>query len=331
MQTLTENKEQLIEFYRQMVLIRLFEERAAQLYTQAHIGGYCHLNVGEEATVVGTLSALGPEDIVFTYYREHGHAIALGSDPAAVMAELCGKQTGVSKGRGGSMHLFDLENRLYGGYGIVGGHLPLAVGAALAIQYRNEKRVVMCLFGEGATNIGAFHEALNLAKVYHLPVLFVCVNNQYAMGSTIEEDSAVPEVWMKACAYDIPAERVDGMDLFAVREASERLVREVRETGEPRILEANTYRFRGHSMADAGRYRTEDEVRQWQERDPIQAVVRRLEEDGILDSELRKRLDSAAEEEVERATRFALESPHPDTNHLFDYLYTEDEETTIAN
>lgn len=326
MATTIENKQQLLDNYRMMVLIRHFEERAAQLYTQAHIGGYCHLNIGEEATVVGALSTLGPKDIVFTAYRDHGHALALGSDPGAVMAELCGKATGVSKGRGGSMHLFDLEHRLYGGYGIVGGHLPLAVGAALAIQYREEDGVVMCIFGEGATNIGAFHESMNMAKVYHLPVLFFCANNQYAMGSMPEEDSAVPEMWMKACAYDMAAERIDGMDFFSVREATQRAVNRVRESREPMFLEAFTYRFRGHSMADAGRYRSQDEVREWQRRDPIQLLGRRLEEDGVLDTRTREDIEKAVDDEVERATRFALESPSPEIDDLYQYVYTEEDQ-----
>ncbi|MDQ3855357.1 MAG: thiamine pyrophosphate-dependent enzyme, partial [Chloroflexota bacterium] len=285
---------------------------------------YCHLNIGEEATVVGTLSVLQDSDYVFTYYREHGHALTLGSDPGAVMAELCGKVTGVSKGRGGSMHLFDLENRLYGGYGIVGGHLPLAVGAALAVEYREQDSVVMCLFGEGATNIGAFHEALNMAKVYHLPVLFVCVNNQYAMGASINEDSAVPEMWMKACAYNIEAEQVDGMDLFRVREATQRMLDKVRQTREPLFLEAHTYRFRGHSMADAGSYRTKDEVQEWQQRDPIQLFARKLEEQGMLDSALREQIDASVQEEIERATQFALDSPSPEISDLHLYVYSED-------
>jgi len=318
----TENKEQLLELYRKMLLIRLFEERAAQLYTQAHIGGYCHLNIGEEAAVVGTLTALRDTDYVYTYYREHGHALTLGSDPAAVMAELCGKVTGVSKGRGGSMHLFDLDNRLYGGYGIVGGHLPLAVGAALAIQYREQDDVVMCLFGEGATNIGGFHEALNLSKVYHLPVVYICINNQYAMGSRPDEDSAVPEAWMKACAYNMEAERVDGMEMFTVREAAKRAVNKVRDTRDPYFLEVETYRFRGHSMADAGAYRSRDEVQEWQRRDPIALYAARLEEEGVFDSELREEIDSSVEQEIERAVKFALESPSPDVENLYDNVYT---------
>ncbi len=324
MKVRTEKKEQLLDFYRQMMLIRRFEEKAAQLYTQAYIGGYCHLNVGEEATVVGALSALGPDDYVVSNYREHGHALTLGSDPGAVMAELLGKETGVSRGRGGSMHLFDPEHRLYGGYGIVGGQIPLAVGMAMAVQYRGQDRVVMCLFGEGATNIGAFHESLNMAKVYRLPVLFLCVNNQYAMGSTPNEASAVPEMVTKALAYDMPAEQVDGMDLLEVRDATLRNVEQIRETGEPRFLEAITYRFRGHSMADAGRYRTQEELRRWQERDPINTFVRYLEDEGVLTQELREQIDASVEEEVERATQFAMDSPAPDVADLYKYVYAED-------
>jgi pyruvate dehydrogenase E1 component alpha subunit len=323
MQTRTENKQELLDMYRQMVLIRLFEEKAAELYTQAHIGGYCHLNIGEEASVVGVLSTLREDDHVFTAYREHGHAIALGSDPGAVMAELCGKSTGVSKGRGGSMHLFDKQNHLYGGWGIVGAHLPLATGAALAVDYRGEDSIVMCLFGEGATNIGSFHEALNMAKVYGLPVLWVCVNNQYAMGAAVSEDSAVPRMYMKACAYDTPGELVDGMDLFAVREATQRAVDYVREHRQPYFLETETYRFRGHSMADAGKYRTREEVQEWQQRDPIHLFAARLQEEGVLDMGLREQIDASVEEEVERITRFALESPDPDPSELMRYVYAE--------
>lgn len=319
-------QKQLLDLYREMVLIRAFEERAAQLYTQAHIGGYCHLNIGEEATVVGALSVVQPQDYVFSSYRSHGHALALGSDPGAVMAELCGKATGVSKGRGGSMHLFDLEHRFFGGYGIVGGHLPLAVGAALAAQYRGEDAIAVCIFGEGATNIGSFHESLNMAKVYHLPVLFFCANNLYAMGATPDEDSAVPEMYRKAYAYDIPSERIDGMDLLAVREATQRAADQVRTTGEPYFLEAITYRFRGHSMADAGRYRSQDEVKQWQARDPIQLFGRRLEEEGVLDSGLREEIKGEVDAEIERATEFALQSPNPDVADLYRYVYTEEGE-----
>ena len=326
MSTQTRDKQQLLDIYRQMVLIRLFEEKAAQLYTQAHIGGYCHLNIGEEATVVGALSTLRPTDYVVSNYREHGHALALGSDPGAVMAELCGKVTGVSKGRGGSMHLFDKEHRLYGGYGIVGAQLPLAVGIGYAIEYRDEDDIVVCLFGEGATNIGAFHEALNMAKVYELPVLFFCVNNQFAMGARIHEDSAVPQMTQKACAYDIPAEQVDGMDLFAVREVTQRTVDRMRETRQPMFLEADTYRFRGHSMADAGKYRTQEEVQEWLQRDPIHTYAHILEEQGVLDQALREQIDASVEEEVERAAQFALDSPTPEVKDLFEYVYVEDGE-----
>jgi pyruvate dehydrogenase E1 component alpha subunit len=225
------------------------------------------------------------------------------------------------------MHLFDMEHRLFGGYGIVGGHLPLAVGAALAIQYREEDGVAFCLFGEGATNIGAFHESMNMAKVYRLPVLFICVNNQYAMGATPEEDSAEPEIWKKAGAYNMPSERIDGMDLFAVRETTQRYADRVRETGEPAFLESFTYRFRGHSMADAGRsYRTQDEILEWQQRDPIQLFGRKLEEEGVLDTALRGEIEGAVDQEVERATRFALDSPDPEIETLFEYVYTEGEE-----
>lgn len=320
----TENKEKLLEFYRDMKLIRRFEEKAAQLYTQAYIGGYCHLNIGEEATIVGAFSPLREDDYVVSYYREHGHAIALGTDPGAIMAELLGKDTGISKGRGGSMHLFDPEHRLWGGYGIVGGQIPLAVGMAMAVQYRQQDKVVMCVLGEGATNIGAFHESMNMAKIYNLPLLFFCINNQYAMGSTVNEASAVPLMTTKAQAYDMPAEQVDGMDLLAVRDVTQRHIEQVRETSEPHFIEAITYRFRGHSMADAARYRTQEELRQWQQRDPINTYANFLHDENVLTPELRDQIDASVEEEIERVTQFAMDSPEPDVKSLYDYVYAED-------
>jgi pyruvate dehydrogenase E1 component alpha subunit len=318
-----EHKIQLVGWYHQMVLIRLFEEAAAEMYTRARIGGYLHLNIGEEATVVGAMDALAPQDYVFSNYREHGHAIARGVDPKAVMAELFGKATGVSKGRGGSMHIFDLSKRFMGGYGIVGGALPLAVGVGLAMQYQNSDAVVLSVFGEGATNIGAFHESLNLAALWNLPVVFLCVNNMYAMGKRVDEDSAVTEIWRKAYAYDMASERVDGMDILAVYDAISRAVERARGEHRPTLIEAVTYRYRGHSMADPGRYRTADEVEAWRRRDPILAFKEQLEQAGLMDAAEAARIDAEVEREVADCVQFSEESPFPALSSLYDHVLHE--------
>ena len=318
-----ENREELVRLYREMMLIRRFEERVGEMYTRARIGGYTHLNIGEEAAIVGSLSALRPDDYVFTNYREHGHALMRGITPEAVMAELFGRVTGCAKGRGGSMHLFDYDRRFLGGYAIVGGSLPLSVGVALAIDYRGTDEVVYSLFGEGTTNIGAFYESLNLAKLWKLPVLFFCNNNQFAMGSRPEDDSAVAEVYRKACAFDMVAEVVDGTDVLAVREATERLVRHVREKKDPVLLEVVSYRIRGHSMADPARYRTQEEVQEWAARDPIGSFYKKLSDARLLDAEESRRIETEVEDEVERAVQFAESSEHPDPSTLFDHIYAD--------
>jgi pyruvate dehydrogenase E1 component alpha subunit len=316
-----ERRAQLVHWYYLMLLIRRFEESAAEMYTRARIGGYLHLNIGEEATVVGAMNALAPPDYVVSNYREHGHAIARGVEPKAVMAELFGKATGTSKGRGGSMHLFDLKKRFLGGYGIVGGAIPLATGVAFAMQYRSDDAIVASVFGEGATNIGAFHESLNLAALWDLPVVFLCVNNLYAMGKRIDEDSAVTEIWRKAAAYDMAAERVDGMDILAVHESMTKAVELARHQHRPSLIEAVTYRFRGHSMADAGRYRTSEEVELWRRRDPIEAFRTKLERAGLIDSNEVARLDVDVEREIEAAVQFAEASPFPAISTLYDDVY----------
>jgi len=318
-----ERRSELVGWYRKMVLIRHFEEAAAVAYTRARIGGYLHLNIGEEATVVGSMAALKPHDFVYSNYREHGHALVRGTPATLVMAELYGKETGISKGRGGSMHLFDLKKRLMGGYGIVGGAIPLAVGAALAQQYQSTDAVVMTIFGEGATNIGAFNESMNLAALWNLPVVFFCQNNQFAMGKRVNEDSAVPEIWRKACAYDMAAERVDGMDLLAVYAATVRAVDRARFELRPTLIESVTYRFRGHSMADAGKYRTAEEVDEWRRRDPILNFRDRLERAGLLTSQQADEIEASIEKEIEEAVQFADESPFPALSSLYDDVYCE--------
>src|SRR5438105_13196599 len=237
-----------MRLYRQMYFIRRFEERCQEMYTRAKIGGYCHLNIGEEATVVGGIAALKGGACICTGYREHGPAIARGVDPKAVMAELFGRETGTSHGRGGSMHIYDAEYRFMGGYGIVGGHLPLAVGAGFAIKYEKAKDVVFCMFGDGATNIGAFHESLNFAAVFKLPVVWFCINNKYGMGTAVERASAVPDMYKKACAYDMEAIQVDGMNVLDVLHKTGEIVEKTRQDSRPRFIEAVTYRYKGHSV-----------------------------------------------------------------------------------
>jgi pyruvate dehydrogenase E1 component alpha subunit len=317
--------DEYVGYLRIMMLIREFEDRTGEMYTRAKIGGYCHLNSGEEATVVGAITALRDEDYIFSAYREHGHALARGIPARAIMAELFGKETGTSKGRGGSMHIYDASKRFMGGYGIVGGHLPLAVGAAFAIDYRGSDDAVLCLFGEGATNIGAFHESLNIAKVWRLPVVWLCVNNQYAMGSPEAADSATAELHHKARGYDMEGVKVDGMDLLAVQSAIRDAVRKARYDRMPSLVEAETYRYRGHSMADAGTYRSPEEIDFWKARDPIILWSNRLRENGLIDDARIDQLRSEVEAEVRDAVEFADKSPDPLLDELHLYTYASDE------
>jgi pyruvate dehydrogenase E1 component alpha subunit len=315
------DRETLLKVYREMLLIRRFEEKTAEMYQAARIGGFCHLNIGEEATIVGTISALRKEDYVYSNYREHGHAIAKGVDPGAIMAELFGKETGTSKGRGGSMHLFDREHRFFGGYAIVGEALPLACGTGYAIRYQDKDEVVMSIFGDGATNIGAFHESLNVAKLWQLPVVFVCINNQYGMGTAVSRASAVTEIWKKALAYDMTGERVDGMDVLAVREVTERLVEQARSRHQPSLLECVTYRYKGHSMSDPDTYRGKDEIKEWQQRDAILLLGEHLQKQKILSDKDIERIDEEVMSQVDDTVRFAEESPEPDIKDLFRDIY----------
>ncbi len=315
----------LLGLYRQMLLIRRFEEKAAEMYQMSRIGGFCHLNIGEEATIVGAISALRPQDYVYSNYREHGHAIAKGVDPKAVMAELFGKETGTSRGRGGSMHLFSQEHRFYGGYAIVGEGMPLACGTAYAIRYQSRPEVVMSIIGDGATNIGAFHESLNVAKLWKLPVVFVIVNNQYGMGTSVKRASAITELWRKACAYDMTGEQVDGMDVLAVRQVTDGLVGQARERHEPSLLECVTYRYRGHSMSDPDTYRGKDEIQEWRARDAILSFGEHLKKQKMLTDQDIERIDQEVTAEVEETVRFADESPEPKTEELYRDVYAEDE------
>ncbi len=303
---------------RQMLLIRHFEEKAAEAYALGKIGGFCHLYIGQEAVAVGSLAALRDDDYVISSYREHGQALVRGISAGAVMAELFGKATGCSKGKGGSMHLFDAEKRFMGGHGIVGGHVPLGAGIGFAIKYKGGNQVCICYFGEAAVNIGAFHETLNMASVYHLPVIFCCENNRYGMGTAFERVAAVTDVAEHACSYDMAAELVNGMDALAVYAATQRAVERARKGGHPTLLEVRTYRFMGHSMSDPlhGVYRTKDEVEEQKKRDPISQLALKLKEDGALDQAGLDALDAEVRAEVEEAVKFADASPDPDPGEL---------------
>jgi len=307
---------------RQMLLIRRFEEKAAEAYALGKIGGFCHLYIGQEAVAVGSLAALRDDDYVISSYREHGQALTRGVPATAVMAELYGKATGCSKGKGGSMHLFDAGRRFLGGHGIVGGHIPLAAGIGFAIRYKDGDQVCICYFGEAAVNIGAFHEALNMASVYKLPVIFCCENNRYGMGTAFERVAAVTDVVEHACSYDMAAEVVDGMDALAVYAATERAAERARQGGHPTLLEVRTYRFMGHSMSDPlhGVYRTKEEVEEQRKRDPIAQLAHKLKDEGALDDAALDALDAEARAQTDEAARFAEQSPDPDPAELYTHV-----------
>ncbi len=313
------------DYYRQMALIRAFELRAAELYQRAKIGGYCHLNLGEEATVVGLMAALEPRDYLFTTYREHGYALARGLEPGPVMAELFGKATGVSGGRGGSMHLFDAKRGLLGGYGIVGGQIPPATGVALALTYRGEPgddaEAVMCLLGDGATNIGAFHESLNLAALWRLPIVYVIVNNELGMGTPVARAAAEPDLYKRGCSYRIPGERVDGGDVVAVRDAARAALTRARTQRRPGLLETVSHRLRGHSVVDPAKYRSKEEADRLRSLDPVPTLRSRLITAGILDGQTARRIDDDVEAEVDAAVAFAEDSPDPQPGALFEHAY----------
>jgi len=313
-----------LSLLRVMVLIRRFEEQAAELYTQGKIRGFLHLYIGEEAIAAGVLSVLGPEDAVVSTYREHGHALARGVSAASIMAEMYGKATGCSGGRGGSMHLFDVARRFYGGNAIVAGGIPIAVGLALADRQLARKRVTACFFGEGAVAEGEFHESMNLAALWQLPVLFLCENNFYAMGTALQRSQAVTDIASRAASYGMPSEPVDGMDVLAVAQAAQRAVEAIRASPGPRFLELRTYRFRAHSMYDPELYRSKEEVERWKKRDPIPAWEARLREAGALDDAGRARIESEVAAEIEAAVVFAERSPWEPTEDLLKDVHTEE-------
>ena len=318
---LTLQETQLLELYRRMVLIRQFEEKTAEMYARGKITGFCHLYAGEEAVAVGAIYALYDKDYVLSTYREHGHCLAKGADPKVVMAELFGKVTGISKGRGGSMHLFDPDLRFMGGYAIVGGGLPIATGLGLSVQYNEGPEVVCCFFGDGALPQGAFHESLNMASLWKLPVVFVCENNFYGMGTMVQNAICQEELYRFAEPYKMPGVRVDGMDVLEVYGATMEAVARAREGDGPSLIEAVTYRFRGHSMSDPAEYRSKREERIWQERDPIKNLRRRmLGERHVAEARLGD-IEAAVAREIEEAVKFADESPEPSVDELGTGIY----------
>jgi pyruvate dehydrogenase E1 component alpha subunit len=317
---------EFLTLYRDMLLIRRFEEKSAEMYALAKIAGFLHLYIGQEAVAVGCIHAIRPDDYVMSAYRDHGHCLARGSDPNQVMAELFGKATGLCKGKGGSMHLIDVERNFMGGYAIVGGHLPLAVGLAFAARYRKEDRVVLCFFGDGAVPSGQSHEAFNLAALWRLPVIFVCENNRYGMGTPVAREMVLyKDIAERAKAHGIEAEQVNGMDVLAVKELTERVVAMVRTDPQPYFIEAATYRFMGHSMSDPahGQYRTKEEVGEARKRDPLISLKTRILQDGLAAEADLKQMEQEVIETVTECVRFAEDSPFPHADALYDDVYVE--------
>jgi pyruvate dehydrogenase E1 component alpha subunit len=309
------------EWLETMTLIRRFEERAGEMYARAKIGGFLHLSIGEEATIVGSTRALRESDYLVSTYRSHGYALARGTEPERVMAELFGRVDGCCGGHGGSMHMFDFERRFMGGYGIVGGNLPIASGIALGSDYTGTDEVTLCTFGDGASNQGTFGETLNLAALWRLPVVFVVINNQFGMGTSLERHSAVTDLQRKGESLGVPGTRCDGMDVLDTHGVVAEAVERVREDRRPMLVEAVTYRFRGHSMADPEEYRSKEEVAHWRERDPIPAFGALLEREGILDAQGRDGLDREAVARVDAAVEFAETSPFPASESLYEDIY----------
>lgn len=310
------------DLYQMMVLSRLFETEAERQYKAAKIGGYCHISSGQEAATIGSVAVMEEDDLLVTGYRCHGFALARGLSPESVMAELFGRRDGCAHGRGGSMHLLDVEHGFYGGWGIVAGQLPIATGLALGLVRQNRPQAVLCELGDGAVNMGAWHESLNLAALWNLPVVFLIINNEYAMGTAVERASSEPELYKRAAAFRMHGERVDGNDLDAVIEATGRLMSEARQERRPAVLEAMTYRYRGHSVADAGlSYRTREEVKEQQQQDPILRVREQLRtEEGMEDEDFAK-IDEWAERRVRESVEFADASPEPDVSGLAAGMY----------
>jgi pyruvate dehydrogenase E1 component alpha subunit len=314
-------REEALALYRSMLLIRRFEERCAQLYVEGKIGGFLHLYIGQEAVGVGALSLLRPDDYFITSYRDHGYALARGTDPRPLMAELCGRSTGVSRGKGGSMHFYDVPLRNFGGDGIVGGHLPVAAGMGYGVRLRGSNQVVLCFFGDGAVNEGAFHEALNVSALWNLPVVYVIENNRYGMGTPLDRASSVKDLYQRGSAYGMPRREVNGMDLIAVREVMGEAIQRARVDKRPTLIEAETYRYRGHSMSDPGKYRSKEEIEEMMRFDPIFQFGQRLMDQERVDKAELDSLDKDVQAQVEDSVTFADKSPWPAPEELYEDVY----------
>ncbi len=319
------DRERNLEIYRTMLLIRRLEEKTAEAYTQGKIGGFLHLYIGQEAVATGVISALEPDDHLVTHYRDHGYAIAKGCDPGRILAEMYGKSTGLSGGKGGSMHLADVKRHFWGGYAIVGGHLPLATGLAQSIKYQGKDEIVVCVMGDGSTNIGMFHESLNMASLYQLPIIYLVENNLFSMGTPLKEHTSLPEIHQKARGYGMPGDRFDGMDIDVVYEHVATAAQRARTGGGPSLLEAMTYRFRGHSMADPQFYRTKSDVEEVRShRDPIQIHAQRQIERGVFSEADTKQIADEIDQMVIDSARFADESPFPEPEALWADVYVQE-------
>lgn len=318
------DKKTYLQWYEQMLLMRKFEEKAGQLYGMQKIRGFCHLYIGQEAVAAGMMSALREDDNLITAYRDHGLALAKGMTANECMAELYGKATGCTKGKGGSMHFFSKEKRFFGGHGIVGAQIGLGAGIAFADKYNNSDRATICMFGDGAARQGMLHETFNMAVLWNLPVIFICENNNYAMGTSLERTSKVLDIYRLADAYDMPGDSVDGMSCEEVHKAIERAVRRAREGGGPTFLEIKTYRYRGHSMSDPAKYRTKEELEEYKERDPIAAVLKVLTDNNMATEEEINAINDKVKNEVDACVTFAEESPYPDDSELYKDIYTDE-------
>jgi pyruvate dehydrogenase E1 component alpha subunit len=318
-------KDSYIRWYKDMLLMRKFEEKCGQLYIQQKFGGFCHLYIGQEAVLVGMTEVIRKTDRVITAYRDHAHPIALGMDPKYVMAELYGKQTGCSKGKGGSMHMFDKERNLFGGHGIVGGQIPLGAGIAFADKYRKEDNVTLCFFGDGAARQGALHESFNMAMTWKLPVIYIIENNNYAMGTSVERTSNVTDLSKLGLSYEMPSESVDGMSPEAVADAIARAAERARKGEGPTLLDIRTYRYKGHSMSDPQKYRTKDEVKEYQDKDPINVVLETIKKNKWMSEEEIKQVQDDVKAKVEESVKFAEESPYPEAHELYEDVYTQED------
>jgi pyruvate dehydrogenase E1 component alpha subunit len=314
-------KDEALAQYRAMLLIRRFEERCAQIYVEGKIGGFLHLYIGQEAVAVGAMSLLRPDDFFVTSYRDHGYALARGTDPRPLMAELCGRASGISRGKGGSMHFYDVPSGNFGGDGIVGGHLPVAAGMGYAIRLRESDQVVLCFFGDGAVNEGAFHEALNVSSLWGLPVVYIIENNRYGMGTSLDRASSVRDLYQRGSAYGIPRRDVNGMELAAVKEALGEAIDRARTEKKPSLIEVETYRYRGHTMSDPGKYRTKEEVEEMMRHDPILLFATVLKRDFKVDASDLEAIDKDVLAQVAEAVRYADQSPWPPVETMYEDVY----------